>query len=337
MLEGCLRNLVSPPCIHLAVADRAARKAKVLGSNADAATRFGTGIDGISVDLRKGLKQLHHVQHDFGKTLKADLGSLTVQCQQVSIVDCVQGVTDGQTSQQDIASIDRALATFGTSAETLATSLQRGNVDASEASQSLLEAKNSVQRSVREWARGVSDKSTKMVDDVLEHQQNHLSMVSTVLGSTADLVDNVIISTRNHLASEAQAAERSKALAHKTAAAEIVRLQSQNEMLTRMLVDEKSKTAKLRTELVANLTNMIHGFTDAQDESWTTAVEGVKKANEVGMGEMERYGDCVEEDWDARTSRSRAVEEELQGMQGNAKRQRTDGQHVSHSIIRQLM
>jgi hypothetical protein len=87
MLEDYSRNSVSPPYCTWIVTDDLARKAKVLGSNADAATRFGTGIDAISADLRKGLKQLHHVQHDFGKTLKADLGSLTVQCQQVSTVE----------------------------------------------------------------------------------------------------------------------------------------------------------------------------------------------------------------------------------------------------------
>ena len=58
----------------------------MLGSNTDAATRFGTGIDTISADLRRGLKQLHHVQHDFGKTLKADLTSLSAQCQEVSLL-----------------------------------------------------------------------------------------------------------------------------------------------------------------------------------------------------------------------------------------------------------
>jgi kinesin family protein 11 len=234
-----------------------------------------------------------------------------------------------QSSQQDVASIDSALATFGSSAESLSTSIERGNVDASEASKSLLEAKNSVQQSVRHWARGVSDKSTKMVDDVLAHQQNHLAMVSTVLGSTADLVDAVILSTRNHLASEAQAAERSKALAHQVAAAEIVRLRAQNDLLARMLSEEKSKTAKLRTELVQNLTNMIVGFTDAQDESWTKAVEGVRSANEVGMGEMEVYGDQVEVDWEERTGRAREVDEKLGVADGKAKRQRTNGEHVS--------
>jgi kinesin family protein 11 len=170
-----------------------------------------------------------------------------------------------------------------------------------------------------------------MVDDVLEHQQNHLAMVSTVLGSTADLVDNVITTTRTHLASEAAAAERSKALAHQTAAAEIRRLRAQNDMLTRMLSAEKAKTAKLRTELVQNLTNMIVGFTDAQDASWTQAVEGVKMANEEGMGEMERYGDLVEEDWEEKVGRADGVEKELQSAQGSSKRQRVDGQHVSPS------
>lgn len=236
-------------------------------------------------------------------------------------------------SQQDLASIDAALLAFGSSAETLSSSIQRGEVDASEAGRSLLEAKNSVQQSVRSWAQGVSDKSTKMVDDVLDHQQNHLSMVSSVLGSTSDLVDAVILSTRTHLAAEAEAAERSKILAHRTAAAEIVRLRGQNDLLARMLSAEKAKTAKLRTELLQNLTSLIHGFTDAQDESWTTAVEGVKEANTLGMGEMERYGDQVEHEWEDRTRRAEAVEQDLQDVQGKAKRQRTDGTHVSGPTI----
>jgi kinesin family protein 11 len=172
-----------------------------------------------------------------------------------------------------------------------------------------------------------------MVDDVLEHQQNHLAVVSTVLASTADLVDHVITTTRNHLESEAAAAERSKALAHQTAAAEIVRLRSQNDMLTRMLTEEKSKTAKLRKELVQNLTNMIVGFTDAQDASWTEAVEGVKKANEDGMGEMERYGDLVEDGAEEKAARARTIEKDLDSVQGIAKRQRFDGQHVRYFSI----
>lgn len=232
-----------------------------------------------------------------------------------------------------MAAIDSALSTFGTSAESLSTSIQRGETDAAEAGRALLAAKNSVQQIVRDWSRNVSDRSTAMVDDVLEHQQSHLSVVSSVLGSTADMIDSVIRSTRQHMAAEAAASERSKQLAHQMAAAEIVRLRSQNEMLARMLGNEKAKSAKLRTELVSNLTSMIHGFTDAQDESWTTAVEGVKQANTAGMAQIERYGDQVEHEWDEHTQRAERVEQELRGVESSTKRQRTDGQHVSPSDL----
>lgn len=67
-------------------ADRSARKAKVLGSNADASTKFGTSIDAISTDLRKGLKQLHQVQHDLGKSLRSELGDMSRQSKKVRSV-----------------------------------------------------------------------------------------------------------------------------------------------------------------------------------------------------------------------------------------------------------
>lgn len=49
-----------------------------------------------------------------------------------------------------------------------------------------------------------------MVDDILEHQQQHLSVVEGILGSTADLVDAVITTARTHLAQEIQDAQVAK-------------------------------------------------------------------------------------------------------------------------------
>jgi kinesin family protein 11 len=55
---------------------------------------------------------------------------------------------------------------------------KKGLHEASETSAALLKVKDEVQTSVREWAKGVSEKSTRMVGELLEHQQEHLSMVS---------------------------------------------------------------------------------------------------------------------------------------------------------------
>jgi len=82
-----------------------------------------------------------------------------------------------QGSQRDMANLETSFSAFNKMTNHLAKSIDHGQVDASQASASLLAVKDEVQASVREWARGVSDKSTRMVEDLLEHQQEHLSMV----------------------------------------------------------------------------------------------------------------------------------------------------------------
>jgi hypothetical protein len=50
-----------------------ARKAKVLGSNADAATTFGNDLQGLSAELRRGLEQFQTLQEEYGVTLRSEL------------------------------------------------------------------------------------------------------------------------------------------------------------------------------------------------------------------------------------------------------------------------
>ena len=141
--------------------------------------------------------------------------------------------TDGQDSHRDMAALDSSFSAFNGMAQSLSQCIELGQIDASQASASLLAVKDEVQHSVRDWARGLSEKSTRMVGELLEHQQEHLSMVSSslrssadnqvdlVLGSTADLVDAVIATARDHLATEAAAASRAKQLANDAATSEV--------------------------------------------------------------------------------------------------------------------
>jgi kinesin family protein 11 len=57
------------------VTDRSARKAKVLGNNADASTRFGSDLQGLSKDLRHGLAKMHSVQGELGKQLEEEMSA----------------------------------------------------------------------------------------------------------------------------------------------------------------------------------------------------------------------------------------------------------------------
>ena len=86
-----------------------------------------------------------------------------------------------QNSQRDLAAMDTSFTSFNKYAKHLAKSIEQGHADASQASTSLLAVKEEVQSSVRDWAKEVTENSTRMVDGLLEHQQDHLKMVTASL------------------------------------------------------------------------------------------------------------------------------------------------------------
>jgi kinesin family protein 11 len=77
------------------------------------------------------------------------------------------------------------------------------------------------------------------------------------------------------------------------------------------LSEEKRKTATLRTELVSNLTNLIVGFTDAQEVSLDSALTSVTAANDAGMREMQAFAHGAGEAYAEGDGPRRAAEEEL--------------------------
>ena len=96
-----------------------------------------------------------------------------------------------------------------------------------------------------------------------------------------------------------------------------------------MLAEEKSKTTKLRTELVNNLTSMIVSFTDAQDHSWSTAVAQVQSANDAGTREMEQFASAQDGLYAESSRRALEYREELEMGGETAAKQREAGQGVS--------
>lgn len=142
------------------------------------------------------------------------------------------------------------------------------------------------------------------------------------------MVEAVISTTRAHFTSEARAHEAAAQLAQATAQAEISRLQAQNALLGRMLTDEKAKTAKLRTELVHNLTQMIVSFTDEQDRSWSQAVGQVQLENETGVAEMSRFSARAESASVEAHDRRKGMMEEMGTADATVKSQRRAGEEV---------
>ncbi|RXK42315.1 hypothetical protein M231_00305 [Tremella mesenterica] len=298
--------------------DKLSRKAKVLGNNTDAATRFGGEVQNLSTELRKGLKTLHKVNGEFGKDVKKEMEGF---------------MRNGrETSGKDMEALDQALSVFTTLTDELCYSVRSGDADVAEASRAILAVKDEVQQSVRQWAQGIAERSAGMVDEVLASQQENLSMIGLVLQSTADLVDAVISTAREHLASSLQIAEQARQRTQEAAEAEMARLRSSNVLLTTLLREEKTKTAKLRMELVGRMTAMIEEFTDAQDQSWSGVVDRVSAENHKGVREMERFVQVTRDEWEETAKRGQMFEDELAEGVGTVKKQRVAGRGAVHEM-----
>ncbi|RSH85668.1 kinesin motor protein cin8 [Saitozyma podzolica] len=220
-----------------------------------------------------------------------------------------------RTSRSDIAALDASFASFSELTKSLGRSIEQGKADAATTNESIRKVSDEVQASVRQWAATVGERSGKMVEDLLEHQQGHLSMVS-VLDDCAD---------GSHLDAETEAHARAQERSKQMADQEISRLRAQNVLLAKLLGEEKAKTARLRTELIGNLTNLIVGFTDAQDASWSEVVDKVQVANEQGVGEMERWIGQAEEVHAESSRRTENMRGELVMAERTATSQREAG------------
>ncbi|ADV23717.1 Microtubule motor, putative [Cryptococcus gattii WM276] len=295
-----------------------ARKAKILGSNASAATRFGGELQGLSQNLRNGLSQLQSAHENFGQEIQIEMETYALKGQQAT--------------QHDLAALDRSFVAFNDLSLKLASSNEKGQREASDLSKSLLAVKDEVQSSVREWAQGVSDRSKSMVDELLEHQQQHLTAVGSVLDSTASLVAAIITAAQEHLAAESVSALHARDLAVQTSSSEIARLRSQNVLLAKLLSEEKAKTAKLRTELIGNLTSMIESFTDEQDKGWSAVVDKVKMDNEKSVEKMEELDEEARRVWEEGDGRRKLFENQVRSGGETAVLQKGEGQMALRQV-----
>jgi len=96
-----------------------------------------------------------------------------------------------------------------------------------------------------------------------------------------------------------------------------------------MLADEKSKTKRLRSELISNLTSLITDFTDTQEESWSAAVANVQSGNEAAAVEMQNFVAGTEQAWHSGTKRKAELDEELDMAFGTSSKQREAAHTVS--------
>lgn len=86
-----------------------------------------------------------------------------------------------------MAKLESSFVAFNTFAEDLAKSIQAGQVESTQIANELLNVKGRMKSSMQDWAKMIGERSSNMLDDLLSHQQEHLSMVCTFCGGSRDV------------------------------------------------------------------------------------------------------------------------------------------------------
>jgi kinesin family protein 11 len=147
------------------------------------------------------------------------------------------------------------------------------------------------------------------------------------------LVENVVREARSFVEAERDSVVEAKMLASNAAAAEMSRLRNQNELLTRMLEDEKLRGEKAKDELLQRVSGLLGEFTKERDRGLWDAAGILQDRNvkaEEGMKLFERkHGEIVE----AMAAKGKEVARGVEEQGGFAKRTRDGGLKVCLFLV----
>lgn len=172
---------------------------------------------------------------------------------------------------------------------TIQGSTEESAAQTSDRADAILAVKAEVLSAVRSQAEAETERFTKMAEELLKQQQKHLSSVGNVISSTADVVEAVLSAARTLNTAQNETLQAAKAQSNSAAEAEIARLRQQNQQLTQLLIDKDTETTKLREDLIAGVTNLITGATDAQNTSLRSAIGKIQAGNDAGLREVQAF------------------------------------------------
>ncbi|KAJ7176121.1 hypothetical protein C8R43DRAFT_851955, partial [Mycena crocata] len=146
--------------------------------------------------------------------------------------------------------------------------------------------------------------------------------VEKAVKAMGSLVENIVREACAFVEAERDSVVEAKLLAANAAASEMTRLRNQNDLLVRLLEDEKLKGEKAKDELLQRVSGMLGDFTRERDRGLREAVGIVQAGNvqaEEGMKVFNRkHGDIVE----TMETKGKEVERGVEKWGGDAKRTR---------------
>ncbi|KDQ09272.1 hypothetical protein BOTBODRAFT_191177 [Botryobasidium botryosum FD-172 SS1] len=255
--------------------DKLARKTSVFSSNLDAVSQQGSTIFDQAQEL---VAQLERFDEQHGEVLE----SLQSQVEKFH-------ASESQLLSAQATLVEEELYKFFESIQ----KIHDEENAAAEVSDSLMvaisEASKSLKQSMATWEESLKEKCSSLVSELTAVWSREFSTATNALKGVADLVEKTVAQAQEHIDTEKAAISQAKASAELASSTQIARLQEQNELLTRLLDSEKSKSERVRDDLISQISTLLVNFTDGRDRSMRDAVGQIRTGIAESQRECEKF------------------------------------------------
>ncbi|TCD71883.1 kinesin motor protein cin8 [Steccherinum ochraceum] len=147
------------------------------------------------------------------------------------------------------------------------------------------------------------------------------------IGSIAELL---LQEAQDYVLAERKSLLEAKALADNTSQGEILRLQQQNALLTRLLESEKAKSERAKDELIKRISGLLGDFTAERDRSLREAFSEMSDSNAAAEKGMVKLGEQQGQQLESVIANGTEWAASLEKRRGDLKRNRDGGlKHIT--------
>ncbi|KAJ7235473.1 P-loop containing nucleoside triphosphate hydrolase protein [Mycena haematopus] len=298
------------------------RKSSILTANTQAVLTHGKAISSSTIVLSRKLEE-------FYKTASQSTAKLRTEAKQFEVKELEALAGHSERIDQQLKRVGAVLAMMQAkdAAEAEALAIVQST---------LKETHDSFRVGFATWAGTVKRGCETTCNQANEAGLEAFGAVEKALKAMGSVVENVVREACSFVDSERHSGAETKELVANAAAAEITRLRNQNQLLTRMLEEERLRGEKAKDELLQRVSGLLGEFTKERDRGLREAVGIVQAANvkaEEGMKALEReHGDLAE----AMEAKGKEVARGVEKWGADAKRTRDGALKSVHGSKTQL-
>ncbi|KAJ9107449.1 hypothetical protein QFC21_000902 [Naganishia friedmannii] len=246
-----------------------ARKSDVLNANTGAASAYGIKLNGLADQLQEDIEAFKSVHTDFGSMLNAELVSFAAR--------------NAESLEKDKAYLEAQLGSFGQAIQRSKSEFEAQHNTALGLNSEVAQAQTELQQNLIAWMDEQRQMVEKVITNVESVQRTHLVEVDNAIEHISQTMDVLVTGTLDHTSEQLQSVARMQKLADNATEREVERLRNQNQQLAELLNSEKKNSARLREDLVAQISTLLLNFTLAQSQSLDTAISPVLQQNATGL------------------------------------------------------